>query len=65
MSIEKCMLCGEEFRDTEMFEVFTGRRRYICPRCRANGYREIYRKQQAFRNTAKGRQIIENAKKKK
>ena len=65
MSLEKCMLCGKELRKADMFEVFTGRVRYICPKCRATGYKELYKRKQAFRDSVKGRQIIENARKKK
>ncbi len=61
----KCALCKEEFMKRDMFEVFTGRTQYICLKCHKAGDREIFRKRQIFRNSQKGKQIIEHAQKKK
>ena len=61
----KCALCKEEFMKRDMFPIFTGRRQYICQKCRTAGDRELYKKRQEFRHSAKGRQIIEQARKKR
>jgi len=61
----KCVLCRKEFMKRDMFPVFTGRRQYICLECHTAGDRELFKKRQMFRSSAKGKQIIEHARKKK
>ena len=39
--LEKCVLCGKEADRLTMYEVFTGRTRYICRDCKIRGIREM------------------------
>ena len=64
MTVEKCSLCGEEYYRRDMIEMFTGRMKYICPSCYTSGCTEIAKKRQAFRSSARGKQVIEQARKK-
>lgn len=61
---KRCSLCGEEYPEERMVAMFTGRRKLICPACYAKGSQELYEKNAAFRDSAKGRAIIEQCKKK-
>ncbi len=65
MSKVKCAICKESFDKKDMQEMFTGRMQYLCRSCYAKGDKELFVKRQEFRDSAKGRQIIENARKKK
>lgn len=39
--LEKCSLCGKECDKLTMYEVFTGRTKYICRECKTQGSREM------------------------
>ena len=39
--LEKCALCGKEYDKLTMYEVFTGRTRYICRECKMRGNKEM------------------------
>lgn len=63
IEVATCCVCGEEFDKIKMREVFTGRTRYICPACYALGQKEADAKNQAWRDSARGKQIITDAEK--
>ena len=58
IEIEKCLLCGQEHDKIYMDEVFTGRTRYICMKCKNRGNRQIDAKQIDWRKSARGKHII-------
>lgn len=62
--LEKCSLCGEEFDKCTMHEIFTGRKKYICQDCMNLGNKEIEAKKTEWRQSSRGRQILEQQKKK-
>lgn len=39
--LEKCSLCGKECDKLTMYEIFTGRTKYICRECKTRGNREM------------------------
>lgn len=39
--LEKCALCGKECDKLTMYEIFTGRIKYICRECKMRGNSEI------------------------
>lgn len=65
IELATCSVCGEEYDKEKMRKLFTGRVRYICPRCHANGNKQIEAKHSEWRDSAKGKQIIAWADKKK
>lgn len=65
IEVERCALCGEEFDKLKMKEVFTGRKRYICLDCQRLGDSQVDARQKEWRNTARGKAIIEQCEKNK
>lgn len=57
--IAECCICGEEYYIRDMFETFTGRMKYTCPRCRELGNQQIDEKINEWRDSYKGRKIME------
>ena len=41
INLVKCSLCGKEADKLTMYEIFTGRVRYVCRECRIRGNKEI------------------------
>lgn len=63
--IEPCSICGEEFDKLTMHEIFTGRKQYICTNCRNRGNRQIDARQKDWRNSSRGKAVIEHCNKKR
>lgn len=61
--LEKCILCGEEYDRLTMFEVFTGRTRYICRDCKIRGNREMDARVGKAKATRKARDAEEKRRK--
>lgn len=59
METARCCVCGEEYLIRDMFETFTGRMHYTCPRCKELGNNEIDEKISAWRQSYIGRKILE------
>ena len=55
----RCGICGEEFDELTMHEIFTSRRQHICNSCYNRGNRQIDAKNKDWRRSAKGKTIIE------
>lgn len=64
IELQRCSLCGEEFDKYTMHELFTGRTKYICQGCMNLGNKEIEAKKTEWRQSSRGRQIIEQQTKK-
>ena len=41
IEIETCCVCGKECDKLTMYEIFTGRTKYICRKCKTRGNREM------------------------
>ena len=65
IEIVTCSICGAEHDKLTSYEMFTGRKQHICPRCYSLGNEELKAKREAWRDSAKGKQAIERARKNK
>ena len=65
VEVVTCCVCGEEFDKIKMREIFTGRTRYVCPECYNNGNREIDARRAAWKDSARGKQIISESEKRR
>lgn len=63
--IKTCDVCGEEFDIMYMHKIFTGRTKYLCRECYANGNRQISARQKDWRRSSRGKAIIERCEKNK
>lgn len=63
--VEECAVCGREFDKLRMKEIFTGRVRYICLECSRKGSSQIDSRQRDWRNSYRGKTIIEHCEKNK
>ena len=65
MQTGKCMICGEEFMLHDLREVFTGRKRYLCPKCYVNGQREVDEHQYDWFVSTEGKRALKAAEEKR
>lgn len=63
--VEECAVCGREFDKLRMTEIFTGRVRYICLECSRKGDGQVNARQTEWRNTYRGKTVIEHCEKNK
>ena len=59
MEVVTCCICGEEFDKIKTRPLFTGRVKYMCPKCEAMANKEIASSKSAWRNTDAGKKAIE------
>lgn len=60
--LEKCCLCGKEADKLTMYEVFTGRVKYICRECKMQGNREVNARIQRNRSSSRAKSAEERNK---
>lgn len=60
IEIETCCICGEQFDKLKMREIFTGRKKYVCPECWMTGQNEANAAKSSWRKTPTGKATIEN-----
>ena len=64
IEVETCCICGEQFDKIKMRDFFTGRRTiWMCPECYANGNRQLDGRRAAWKDSAKGKDVIAKAEK--
>jgi len=63
IEVETCAVCGKKFDKLRMHRVFTGRVKYICPHCEQLGSNQIDARQTEWRQSSKGKAIIEQCEK--
>ena len=66
IEVETCCICGEQFDKIKMRDFFVGRQTiWMCPACYAGGNRQLDARRAAWKNSAKGKDVITKAEKKK
>lgn len=65
IEIETCCICGQQFDKIRMFEIFTGRVKYMCPECYAMSNREIAARRSIWEDSERGKRAISIAVKNK
>ena len=63
IEVETCCICGEQFDKIRLKEIFTGRVKYICPKCYSNGNRQLDAHKSEWKSSARGKQIITESEK--
>ena len=63
IEVERCCVCGEEYDKIRMHKIFTGRVKYICQSCHAQGHREIDAKRSTWVESARGKRVISESEK--
>ena len=55
----KCCICKEDVDKINTREIFTGRAKYICPRCDALANKEVAMMKSQWKASASGKSAIE------
>ena len=66
VEIETCIICKKQFDKNTMKDYFLGKSTvWACPNCYAGGQRQLNARQAAWKSSAKGKDVITKAEKKK
>ena len=59
IEVVTCCICGEELDKIKASRIFTGRVKYMCPKCEAMANKELAGAKSTWRNTEVGKKAIE------
>ena len=60
VEVVTCCICGEEIDKIKTRTLFTGRVKYMCPKCEATANKELAGAKSTWRNTGVGKKTIED-----